>query len=258
MASVALTIAGGILGGPIGAGVGAALGTWLDRAYILPALFPAARIEGPRVGELRLQQQEEGSAANWALGANNPLAGTIIWLGPLIEVKDTDEVGGKGGGGGGQKVTTYTYYVDLAIAFARELSGSIPKIFAEGELLYDLNADVSIASNQLTVSVLGTNPAKMRMKISTPSGGPDLSRLHSGLSVTAAGFSNPANNGSWKCTAAVKNSDGSSYCILKNTTAVAEAAGAAATLFQDVPEFDTSVVAGLTFHLGSGTQNPDP
>jgi hypothetical protein len=256
MATLILGAVGSVLGGPIGGAIGALAGSLIDQTIIIPALFPQASIDGPKLDEFRIQTQDEGSPANIAYGTQFRAAGTIRWTSDIIEVTKTDRVGGKGGGGA--KIKTKTYYVHLAMTICRNQISEFRKIFADGKLLYDSQPDITIISNQLTVTVTGTG-TKTRMIITSPSGGPDLSTLKAGANVAISGFANGANNGTFQCVASQKNtSTGVSTATFKNTGAVAEAAGAVATLFQVLPKFDPKKVEALTFYYGDETQGPDP
>ncbi len=252
------TVAFGILGaglGPVGGAVGSLVGSIIDSQFIIPALFPVDPVHGPRLSEFKLQTQDEGSAGNLVTGTGARVAGTIIWVGNLIEEKKTDRAGGKGGGGA--KVTTYEYFVDIAIAHSVNRTIQVKKISAEGKPIYDSSPNINYSSTLISVTIEGSG-AKRRMRLNSPSGGPDLGKLMAGIDVTISGFSNGANNGTFRCVSSKKNADGSSFAILKNASCVAEAAGATAVIAQVLPLFDQSKVFALTFYDGSEGQAADP
>ncbi|WP_038036721.1 glycoside hydrolase/phage tail family protein [Thermopetrobacter sp. TC1] len=156
MATVVLSvvggIAGGLLGGPAGALVGRALGglagAALDNA-IIGALTPTQhyRVQGPRLKELQVQASTEGAPIPRIYGRVR-LAGQIIWATRLEEEVRTETTtvssgGGKGGGGGGKvktTTTTYHYYANLAIAVCEGPVARIERIWADGKPL-DPEAD---------------------------------------------------------------------------------------------------------------------
>lgn len=259
MASVVLGTVGSIIGGPFGGALGAAVGGYVDQNFLFPALFPAQTIEGPRLNELKLQSADEGTPANFIVGGLARVAGTIIWISDIVETANEEEAGGGkgGGGGGGQSYTTYTYSVDLALAIAMQPGVTVQKIYAEGKLLYNANPNVALSSSAVAVSLLGIG-SKRRMKISTTSSAIDLTALAIGYDVTIAGFTNAANNGTFKVLSTTKNrSTGETTVIVKNTSCVTESAGASVTFAQTLPPFDTAKVQDIAFYGGSSAQAAD-
>lgn len=106
------------------------------------------RIEGPRLGDLKVQSSAYGNTIPRIYGSYR-IAGNMIWSKPIRETvhKKKSKSGGKGGGS--QKVTqiTYTYSQSFAIAICdcedgREIV-SIRKIWANGELIYNVGSDAS-------------------------------------------------------------------------------------------------------------------
>jgi hypothetical protein len=254
MATLALGILGTIIGGPIGGAIGAAVGGLIDQNLIIPALFPADPIDGQKISEFRVQAQDEGAAANICFGTHFVCAGTIRWTSDIIEVKKTSTEGGKGGGA---QVTTYKYYVHLAIAISKNAVTQIRKIIPEGKLLYNSQPDITVTSAQLTVTYEG--PVGFgRMRITSPQGGPDLSKFQAGAQVVITGFTNAVNNGTFKVKSSKKNTTtGVTSVLVNNANAVAESAGALVTLFQHLPQFSQKRVAALRFYYGSESQMPD-
>lgn len=256
MATLILGAVGGLLG-PVGSAVGALVGSYIDSNFILPALFPVQPSQGPRLDEFKLQTQDEGSAGNTIFGSDARVAGTVIWAGNIIEEKHTDRVGGKGGGGGA-RVTTYEYFVDVAVAYAIFQTDAVKKTLLEGKLLYNSTPNVSLASTLFVVTVEGSG-TKKRMRITSPNGGPDLSKLMAGFNTVIAGFVSGGNNGTFQCVSSSKDtSTGISTALFKNTGAVAESAGASVTIDQVLPNFDPKKVQQVTFYQGDQSQTPDP
>lgn len=101
--------------------------------------------------------------------------------------------------------------------------------------------------------------AHKRMKIQSPSGGPDLSKFQAGYDVVVGGYTTGANNGTFMClSSGINSTTGVSWVILDNPNVVAEAAGDSVTLFQDLPNNNPRHFSGLTLHDGSSWQLPDP
>jgi hypothetical protein len=147
MATLVLGAAATAFSGAIGAGgftsaliSGAATiaGATADN-LLVSALTPSRNtsVNGPRIGDLRLQTSTEGAPIPDAFGRLR-LAGQVIWATRLrMEVStSTQKVGGKGGGGG-QKVTTtsYLYYGNFAIAICEGPIIGIGRVWADGKLL---------------------------------------------------------------------------------------------------------------------------
>jgi hypothetical protein len=91
MATVGLKAVGNTLFGPVGGFIGGAAGAYIDSNFLIPALFPPDDIEGPRIGEISLQTQDEGAPMNFCIGPTCRTAGTVIWVGkPIIEEEEQD------------------------------------------------------------------------------------------------------------------------------------------------------------------------
>lgn len=252
MASLVLSIAGNVLGGPVGAAVGGLLGSYIDANYIAPEFVDRPKIKPPQLGDLSIQNVDEGAPANHAIGPETPIVGAVMWTSDFIVNELEDEVGGKGGG---REVTTgYAVYVNVAVCVTHNELLAIKKIKAEGNLLYDDDPDQALTSSQLTfVKRSGTN-----IDIKSPVGGPDLSIFRSGFDIVVAGASNSANDGTFRVDSARQWPDGSSRLRIRNPLGSNEAAGALIALSQALPKFDTKKVENIAIYLGTSTQNPDP
>ncbi|QDG74461.1 glycoside hydrolase/phage tail family protein [Labrenzia sp. PHM005] len=147
MATLVLGAAATAFSGAIGAGAftstlisGAATvaGAYADN-LLVSAMTPTRNtsVNGPRIGDLRLQTSTEGAPLPDAFGRLR-LAGQVIWSTRLrMEVStSTQKVGGKGAGGG-QKVTTttYLYYGNFAIGICEGPIVGIGRVWADGKLL---------------------------------------------------------------------------------------------------------------------------
>lgn len=133
----ALTIVGAIIGAftPLGPVYGAQLG-YLAGTLLFPTQLPGQF--GPRLEDLQGTNAQVGTPVidTWGTMA---VPGTIIWLGPRVEVSTTDEVGGKGAPE--QEVTTYSYYQSIAVGLRGSTHrpiGGILRIWENGKLVYDI------------------------------------------------------------------------------------------------------------------------
>lgn len=153
MASLALMAVGNALfpaaagGIAWGATIGGLVGSYIDQAYIMPALFPVdqGNYSTGKLDDLTVQSASEGSPINRCYGAQVPCYGTIIWKSDLIEVANTEEEGGKGGGGGAE-YTTYTYYIDVAIGVCNG-PRDVSRIWADSKLIYVASGEATTITN---------------------------------------------------------------------------------------------------------------
>lgn len=133
MATLLLQAAGAALGGVFGA-TGAAIGTAagaLGGYLIDSALINATRhIEGARLSGARPLTAEEGAPMARVFGQAR-LSGTVIWATRFEETARTERQGGKGG----PKVTTYSYYANLAIGLCEGPVAAIRRVWADGKEL---------------------------------------------------------------------------------------------------------------------------
>jgi hypothetical protein len=94
---------------------------------------PKNNIQGPRLGDLKVQSSAPGMPIPIVYGSAR-IAGNVIWSSGIREHANTQSVGGKGGGGGGS-YTTYTYDVDVAIALCEGPIVGINKAWGDTQLL---------------------------------------------------------------------------------------------------------------------------
>lgn len=250
------------------------VGAYIDSTLLIPTLFPPPDIKGQRLGDYMVQGADEGTPVNYALGTAARMAGSIIYMSDLIEVKDTESAGGKGGGGG--DFITYTYYSTAAIALCRTFDGKpasrLIKLWADGKLLFDVAPDISITSTQ--ISIVGTNTTEVNyspaggsvpvttyyqdLESNTHLGGPDISGFKSGKNVEVTGATTATHNGTFKCVWAKTYVSGKTAVRLKRTNAApGEAAGASITVYQKLPNFSSKQVTAIRFHGGGKDQQPD-
>ena len=243
-----------------GSVVGGMVGGIIDNTF----MFPPPDVKGPRLNDLLLQSGSEGTAVNFVLGNENRVAGWVIWKGETIETSHE-----RGGKGGGPEVTEYTYSCDIAIAVCENETYRVPRIWANGTLIYDADANISIVSDQISATVVsvfgwyapGGGVTETRyMELTSPNGGPDLSRLRSGYDAVVSGFGNANDNGTFRVvSSSMDAATGISVVRMLNPNAVTQTSGATVTITQDLPEHSSSKMsAPPTFYYGTETQLADP
>lgn len=148
--------------GAVGAGIGSMIGgTFLGMSATsigwsigstLGSLLSTEKAQtqyGPRLGDLKVQSSAYGVPIPRVYGAMR-VAGNMIWSLPIRETVHEEDVGGKGGGGGVTSIT-YTYSQTFAIALCEGEIVGVLKIWANGELIYnvgeDATAETLVASN---------------------------------------------------------------------------------------------------------------
>jgi hypothetical protein len=249
--------------------MGAVVALFGAAVEVIPGLFRLGifgkRDPLPGPDALRVTGRDEGDPVSWGVGTEVPVAGTLIWHGPL---KKKTSGGGKGGGGKGEAPTT-TYKVDVAIGFMRRETVRLRRLWLGGDLLIDTDVDVSIVGTTFTATrytvVTPGNDASpgddteefLDLSSSSPSN--DLSRLRTGFDCTVAGFTSAGNNGTFRVVQAYKLVDGTSKARLRKPSgnAVNEAAGDTVTITQDFPEFSGSRLSAYAFYNGADDQLPN-
>ncbi|MBB76538.1 MAG: hypothetical protein CMJ75_18695 [Planctomycetaceae bacterium] len=148
MASLVLGIVGNAIAPGVGGFVGALVGSAIDNFLIFPALFPQDNnFTGPRLDGLSFSSANEGKPIEWLIGAKTRTPGQVIWLDELEEVVNEDDVDTGPSGPPGATATTYTYFVNFAMAIG-EVTGdtdddlytkikAIEKVFGDAKLLWD-------------------------------------------------------------------------------------------------------------------------
>lgn len=124
---------GGVVGGVIGFWIGGPYGAqigWMIGAGIGAYVDPV-RVEGPRLKDASAQTSRDGVPIPFGYGTF-PVAGNIIWQGPLVETKKTE----RQGKGGGTKTTTYTYNRSYAIGVC-EGEANLLQLKRNGKIVFD-------------------------------------------------------------------------------------------------------------------------
>ncbi len=134
MATVVLTVAGGLIGGPFGASLGGLIGGAIDRQL----LFKQGPREGPRLADLRVQTSSYGTAVPQLFGTIR-VAGSVIWATDLIEHRATE-----GGGKGQPSTTSYSYTASFAVALSTRPILDVGRIWADGQLLRGAAGDFKV------------------------------------------------------------------------------------------------------------------
>jgi hypothetical protein len=155
MASIVLGVAGAVIGSYI-PGVGAAMGWQLGSALggMLSGSTKTSEI-GPRLGDLRVQYSTWGTMIPILYGTNR-VAGNVIWSSGIKETVHVRYETYKTKGGPGsikQKITTYTYSIDLAISLGVGKINSISKIWVSGNAIMD-SSDGRIAAAAINIEKL--------------------------------------------------------------------------------------------------------
>jgi hypothetical protein len=255
MATLVLSIAGNAIAPGIGGIIGAAAGAYLDQAFIMPALFPTKtqNMSAGRVSEIELQSSCEGSPINRCYGSEVRCSGTCIWVSDLIEVKKTEDAGGgKGGGGGGPEITTYSYFVDIAIAICKGPAGSVARIWADGKLLYTNENTYTEASMDGNIVPVGK---QMDITYDSDEILPDFTI---GKVVGISGVLDE-NEGYFILARMFVDSSGMTHLRFKNRHAVAESIlSGVVHLQQAAYETPTGSTDSITFYLGDDSNAPDP
>lgn len=124
MATMVLTVAGGLIGGPLGAAVGGLIGNAVDHA-----IFKPKGSEGPRLSDLKVQTSSYGTEIPKLFGTMR-VAGSVIWATDLIEHRNTQS-----NGKGQASTTSYSYTASLAVALSARPILGVGRIWADGQLL---------------------------------------------------------------------------------------------------------------------------
>lgn len=274
MASLAFAAAVGAQGTTIG-GVfisqtfAAFAGSLVDNFLLFPRLFAPDPTEGQRLDSLKLQSSAEGSPVNRVWGTARVEA-SVIWMTGLKEVKDEEHGGGKGGSGG--EFITYKYFASAAFGFGEGFDQKpfeeVEQLILDGKKFYNVAPDIDISDTTISASTftseLYNGTTIEYLVLTSPNGGPDLSKLKSGKECVVDGFTTTAvaNNGTWRVVSADFDlATGISTVQLQDdfnlTNFVDKGAGDTVEVFQEQPTHATAIIPTLRFHLGDANQRPD-
>jgi hypothetical protein len=109
-------------------------------------LDPKAKIEGPRLDDLKVQFSSYGVGIPRLYGTER-VGGNVIWSTDKLEIAS---VTSSGKGGGGTENTNYKYFVHMSLLLGETpRDGStvaIRKFWKDGKLVYDISSGISIGS----------------------------------------------------------------------------------------------------------------
>ncbi len=143
MASLVLGAVGAVIGAPFGmASLGFSIGASLG-GYLTAPRPPT--LEGPRLSDLKIQSSNYGDMLPIVYGTAR-LAGKMIWSLPIKETRHVKKVSGGKGGSKKQKVVSYTYSQTFAVAVCEGPIVGVRKIWANGELIYNVGSDATAAT----------------------------------------------------------------------------------------------------------------
>jgi hypothetical protein len=121
----------------LGATLGGVVGSMLD---------PKAKIEGPRLDDLKVQFSSYGVGIPRIYGTER-VGGNVIWSTDKLEIAS---VTSSGKGGGGTENTNYKYYVHMSMLLCETprdgSTVSIVKFFQDGKLIWDASSGIPIGS----------------------------------------------------------------------------------------------------------------
>lgn len=141
MATLALGAVGSAIGGPVGGFIGAAVGGLIDNLLLFPALFPPPNQQGARLSDIQLQQATDGTPLPWCIGPKTRVPGILIWIprkaDGRVDFKETSTTTEQGKGGSAGSVTTYSYFVSLAVMLCEGPVNRVVRIWADSKLIYD-------------------------------------------------------------------------------------------------------------------------
>lgn len=129
-------------------GVGFASWGWTIGAYLGQSMTRTKlpTVYGPRLNDLSVQSSAYGNMIPIGFGRFR-CAGNLIWSGGRIERTRTTSVrqsGGKGGGGGTTQTQVEYYYTSsFAIGICEGPILGVRRIWANGELIYNISLDAS-------------------------------------------------------------------------------------------------------------------
>jgi hypothetical protein len=138
MATLAIAGIGAAVGWGIGGTATALSIGWTVGSFVGSYLFPTQLpdVEGPRVTDLSASTSAYGLVQTRIFGTVG-VAGNLIWSDELTEIRNEEEVGGKGGGGTEQTVVNYTYTVTCAYALCEGPISAVRRIWFDSEIVYD-------------------------------------------------------------------------------------------------------------------------
>jgi Putative phage tail protein len=135
--------------GPVGYALAGAAASYIDSRFVLPMLFPADPVKGPRVGEIGIQGADEGAPMNIVYGSGSVrVPCTMIWKSPII--RESIDHGGHGSNSPESSEELVFWHFNIAVC-ARE-TASITHLLADTKTFYREDNGLTITASDLTVS----------------------------------------------------------------------------------------------------------
>ncbi len=134
--------------------VGAAIGSVVDNTLLAPTITK----EGQRLQNLQVQSSDYGAVLPITFGTVRNV-GTLIWAEPIDEVRT--ETSGNEKKGPKTKNITYEYFGNFAVAIADNEIARVNRIWADGKILWDTEADQATIVPQDAIASLSSNPTVM-------------------------------------------------------------------------------------------------
>lgn len=134
MAALVLGAAGGIIGGMFGGAIGAQIG--FLAGSLLANLLDPPKVEGPRIGDTKLQRSTYGSMLPYVWGSGVRIGTNVIDQTDLEEHSETSS------GKGGPETTTYSYTASWLAALCVRLPNrdaaiaGVSRIWADGRIIW--------------------------------------------------------------------------------------------------------------------------
>ena len=210
--------------------------------------------EGQRLGDLQIQETVEGAPVNRCIGPECRVAGTIVWMSDLREVRNTEYSGGKAGSGG--EFITYQYFAHVALKFCRAKTpiSAIPQLWADGKQFYSADTGANISASNIvaareTVTYQQGAAFQTRNYLVLSSTVTDFSGVRAGTIANVSGFS----GGTVISTLALVSTPtiGTTVVQIRSTSG-----GTASLLVDDLLEFEGggtyTVAANATVATGAG------
>lgn len=142
MATLVLQAAGALIGGvfgSLGATIGGAAGA-IGGYLVDQAVIQSTRhVTGARLRAMQPMRAEEGAPLPYVYGVAR-VSGTLIWATRFEEEKKTTRQGAKGG----PRVTTYSYFANIAVAIAEGEIGGVRRIWVDGRELDQSGLEIRV------------------------------------------------------------------------------------------------------------------
>lgn len=255
MATIALAaVAGSFEAGSLVMGLSVALGSVLDQTLVLPTLFPGDPIEAGRVEDMQLSAAKEGAATFLAVGRRVKVPMVLTWVGPMVEIQQSNSVGKN------QSVVNYKYRVDCVFELCRNLVNDVPKIWFDGDLVYD-DEPLSLTVVHNVVPSLQLAGISTRARLITKKSEFDLTQFTVGSDIVCTNFTNAVNNGTFEIVLTHEwDIGGTTYTRMDffNTGWIAEPNPPSnATVNQTATAWEPGIAAGgQTFRYGTDVETP--